>query len=239
MGFEPTISAGERTLTHALDRAATGTGFWVLYVKKYCVCLEYYFPWRNSPPMGHGLLIHEVPRSHSDTPQSVGLLWTSYQLVAVTSTWQQIQQSQQTDIHAPGGIRTHSLTRRAASDPHLRPRGYWYFSLRVIYLDNKYRGISLLHLLCGHRKARREVSCSPCRHHACSCCRYLLQPKGNYLSVSVNVDQPLRQWFVHLPEFHIATPSRVATHKEQAILSTATEAGVSNKVKPPMNLPRL
>ena len=27
MGFEPTISAGERPYTYALDRAATGTGF--------------------------------------------------------------------------------------------------------------------------------------------------------------------------------------------------------------------
>ena len=26
MGFEPTISAGERPQTHALDRSATGTG---------------------------------------------------------------------------------------------------------------------------------------------------------------------------------------------------------------------
>ena len=26
VGFEPTISAGERTRTYALDRAATGTG---------------------------------------------------------------------------------------------------------------------------------------------------------------------------------------------------------------------
>ena len=29
MGFEPTISAGERPQTYALDRAATGTGFFV------------------------------------------------------------------------------------------------------------------------------------------------------------------------------------------------------------------
>ena len=35
------------------------------------------------------------------------------------------QHSQQTDIHAPGGIRTHDLSRRAAVDPRLRPRGYW------------------------------------------------------------------------------------------------------------------
>ena len=39
--------------------------------------------------MGQGLLIHEVSRSHSTThPHSVGLLWTSDQLVAETSTWQ-------------------------------------------------------------------------------------------------------------------------------------------------------
>ena len=28
VGFEPTISAGERPKTYALDRAATGTGIW-------------------------------------------------------------------------------------------------------------------------------------------------------------------------------------------------------------------
>jgi hypothetical protein len=39
------------------------------------------------PNAGHGLLILEVPRSHNDAPQSVGLLWTSDQLVAETSTW--------------------------------------------------------------------------------------------------------------------------------------------------------
>jgi len=36
----------------------------------------------------HGLLIAEFPRSQSDTPHSVGLLWTNDQLVAETSIWQ-------------------------------------------------------------------------------------------------------------------------------------------------------
>jgi len=46
------------------------------------------------PPMarqrlvGKGLLIIEASRSHSDTPHSAGLLWTSDQLVTETSTWQ-------------------------------------------------------------------------------------------------------------------------------------------------------
>ena len=35
------------------------------------------------------------------------------------------QHSQQTNIHAPGGIRTHDRNRRAAVDLSLRPRGYW------------------------------------------------------------------------------------------------------------------
>ena len=29
--FEPTIAAGERSQTYALDRAATGTGSYILY----------------------------------------------------------------------------------------------------------------------------------------------------------------------------------------------------------------
>jgi len=41
----------------------------------------------QQPPVGQGLLIHEVSRSHTkDAPQSVGLLWTSDQLVAETYT---------------------------------------------------------------------------------------------------------------------------------------------------------
>ena len=37
-------------------------------------------------PVGLGLLIIEASRLHSDTPQSVGLLWTSDQSDAETST---------------------------------------------------------------------------------------------------------------------------------------------------------
>jgi len=35
------------------------------------------------------------------------------------------QHSQQTDIHVPGGIRTHSLSRRAVVDLSLRPGSHW------------------------------------------------------------------------------------------------------------------
>jgi hypothetical protein len=34
------------------------------------------------------------------------------------------QHSQETDIHFPGGIRTHNPSKRTAADPRLRPRGH-------------------------------------------------------------------------------------------------------------------
>ena len=42
----------------------------------------------KAAPVGQGLLIHEVSRSHVTTHRSVGLLWTSDQPAAETSTWQ-------------------------------------------------------------------------------------------------------------------------------------------------------
>jgi hypothetical protein len=42
----------------------------------------------RQPLVGQGLSIIEASRSHSDTPHKVGLLWTSGQPDAGTSTWQ-------------------------------------------------------------------------------------------------------------------------------------------------------
>jgi len=35
------------------------------------------------------------------------------------------QHSQETDIHAPGGIRTRNPSKRVSAEPRLRPRGHW------------------------------------------------------------------------------------------------------------------
>jgi hypothetical protein len=50
----------------------------------FCVLLLLlFFYFHNNPPVGQGLLIHEVHECElNDEPQSVGLLWTSDQLVA-------------------------------------------------------------------------------------------------------------------------------------------------------------
>ena len=44
--------------------------------------------------------------------------------------------SQQTNIHAPGGIRTHGLSRLAAADLRRRPRGHWDRQLHKINQRN-------------------------------------------------------------------------------------------------------
>ena len=76
------------------------------------------------PNAVYGLLIQEVSTSHKhDAPQSVGLLWTSDQLVAKTSI-QQHTTITRDNIHATGGIRTHNLSREVAADLRLRSRGH-------------------------------------------------------------------------------------------------------------------
>ena len=103
--------------------------FWSLFVHIYItvktnsVFFLFCF-WRESPPVGQGLLNHEVFRSHKTThnrrQDSSGRVISPSQRPLPENT----QQFQQTNIHAPGGIGTHNLSRRAAAD-RLRQRGHW------------------------------------------------------------------------------------------------------------------
>jgi hypothetical protein len=54
-----------------------------------------------------------------DTQHSVGLLWTSDRSPAETSTWQH-RHSEETDIHAPGGIRILNPSKWTAADQRLK-----------------------------------------------------------------------------------------------------------------------
>jgi len=65
-------------------------------------------------PRGSGPTIIEASRPHSDTPHSVGLLWTSDHSDVETSTWQHTHHSLQTEINDPGGIRTRNPSERVA-----------------------------------------------------------------------------------------------------------------------------
>ena len=71
------------------------------------------------------------------------------------------QHSQQTNIPAPGGNRTHSLSRRAAVDLRLRPRGHWdrretnrtFIKYTHTTVRSIYSGIFLLYIFgCDCRK---------------------------------------------------------------------------------------
>jgi len=78
-----------------------------------------FFIWRNSPPpfpMGQGLLIHEISRSHTTTDHSrqdsSGRVISSSQRPLPGNT----QQSEQMGHPCPGGIQTQNLSRQAAAD---------------------------------------------------------------------------------------------------------------------------
>jgi len=76
-----------------------------------CICC--YFE-EQEPYSYLRFLIVEVSSSHSDTPHWVGLLWTRDR--SVTETSDNTQLSQETYIHAPGGIQTRSNSKRATID---------------------------------------------------------------------------------------------------------------------------
>ena len=83
---------------------------------------SFFMSWE--PLESQGLLIVEVSWSHSDTPHSVGLLWTGDQPDAQTSTG---QHATLTKYRHPCStrIRTGNPSKWAAADPRLRPRAQW------------------------------------------------------------------------------------------------------------------
>ena len=90
-----------------------GSGRKLQYKNEYYTAGQNPFPHGARATNGQGLII-EASRSHSNTLHSIGLVWTSDQHVAETSTWQHTT-SQETDIHAPGGNRTRKLSKLAAA----------------------------------------------------------------------------------------------------------------------------
>ena len=80
---------GVKTMCMCCYSFAPYSGFWTKCRVSCTVVYTPFFLLAQQPPMGQGLLIHEASVSQTTTPlQSVGLLWTSDQLVAETSTWQ-------------------------------------------------------------------------------------------------------------------------------------------------------
>ena len=72
-------------------------------------------PTKQTPPVSQGLFFVEASRSHSDTPHSVGLLWTSEWHDSETPSWQHATFTE-IEIYPPGGIRIRSPSKRSAAD---------------------------------------------------------------------------------------------------------------------------
>jgi hypothetical protein len=112
-----------------------------MYIYMYiyiCVCIYIYI--YRAP-------ILDVSRSHTTThhirQDSSGRVIGSSQRPLPDNT----QHSQQTNFHAPGGIRTHDLSRRAAADLSLRPRGRWDRQNVIDYRSNSYHVRVFLQLI--------------------------------------------------------------------------------------------
>lgn len=75
--------------------------------------------------VGQGPLIIEASLSHSDTPHSFGLFWTSGQADTEISTWN-TQCSQETELHASGGIRTRSPNKVEGAESRFRTHSHCY-----------------------------------------------------------------------------------------------------------------
>jgi hypothetical protein len=83
--------------------------------------------------------------SRAGPPYSRGVWITQRRITACRTSldeWSALRRdntlhSQQTNIHGPGGIRTHNLSRRAATDLRLRPRAHWdrhivlYYTVKI------------------------------------------------------------------------------------------------------------
>ena len=87
--------------------------------------LYFFLPVALRPNAGHSLRILEAYRSHTTTQRTQ---YDSSRRVIGSSQRplpDNTQHSQKTDRHPPGGIRTRSSSKLAATDPRLRSHGHW------------------------------------------------------------------------------------------------------------------
>ena len=71
--------------------------------------------------------------THNGTVKSVPLPWTTDRLVAETSTRNNIQNSQETNIHVPGEIRTRNPSKQATTCQRFRQCGHRNRLVRTSY----------------------------------------------------------------------------------------------------------
>jgi hypothetical protein len=94
---------------------------WNLYPFTQSFTGAYSRGWTFDLPFQGFLITHTHTHTHTHR-YTVGLLWTSDQPVAETSTY---AGQHETNIHAPSEIRIRDPSNQVAADQRLRPRGHW------------------------------------------------------------------------------------------------------------------
>jgi hypothetical protein len=100
-------------------------------------------PWGPRPP--HFSMLHEHTHfRHTTVGRTPGRVTSPSQRPLPNNT----QHSQETDIFAPGGIRTHNPNKQTAVHPRLRPQGHWdrlqhYIQLYLYYHITFYKATIL------------------------------------------------------------------------------------------------
>jgi len=95
---------------------------YMLYMSVHGYIHRHIHTWTHTYIHAYTYTYIHITHTYMHTPNSVGILWTSDQPVAETSTWQHTTRTE--DRHALSGIRTRSPSKRAAADLRLRPRGH-------------------------------------------------------------------------------------------------------------------
>jgi hypothetical protein len=106
-------------IVHIIITLITLTNYPVSFVNS-CCSAAHRSLW---PP--HSLSLYTT---HSNTPQRIGLVWTSDQPVAHIATLK-------TDIRASGGIRTRNLNRNTAEEPRRRPPAIGAGKLQKLHIS--------------------------------------------------------------------------------------------------------
>jgi hypothetical protein len=105
-----------------------------------------FFPLAQQPPVGQGFLSSEASRWHSDTPQSVGLLWTSdqsntetstYQHTTLTEDWHPCPQRDSSLQSQLASGRRHALDRAATGIGQFKFRFLFYHPELVWFLGSR------------------------------------------------------------------------------------------------------
>jgi len=87
--------------------------------------IKLFFLWRFKPIPSHGIPLTGL-RDHTHWTHRT---WYDSSIRVISPKHRPLpdntQHSQETEIHAPGGILNHNPSKPAAADPRLRPLGHW------------------------------------------------------------------------------------------------------------------